>query len=257
MRHQRYRSVCSGYHGARGWVRRRAHLGVGVRCRPPRPSSWTHTSKGFRFAYSGRISAARRKKFFESLLCCGVSFGGLWALRKAAKAMCSLIGANHAFMLPHGELFINGSLQINTAPPQHAIFYRAGPRFNPKPQIASAVVKTTMAAPRCHADQKAQQSPPQCGDAPNLKAFDDLIPLLRAAIARFTPSRSNVMASMQPTKRLSLVVFAVQRKSVTDTLVRVIFTAPPVHSSLLLKPLIQNFTQLGILQASQILGLLA
>jgi len=36
--------------------------------------------------------------------------------------MCSLIGANHVFMLPHGELFINGSLQIKTAPPQHSIF---------------------------------------------------------------------------------------------------------------------------------------
>ena len=150
VRHQRFRSVCSGYQGARGRVQRRAYLGLGVRCRPPRASSWTQTSRGFRFVYSGRISAKRRVKFFESLLCCGVIFGGLWALRKAAKAICRLIGANHGFMLPHGELFINGSLQINTAPPQHAIFCRAGPRFNPKPQIASAVVKTTMAAPRCH-----------------------------------------------------------------------------------------------------------
>tara|TARA_B100000780_G_scaffold253529_1_gene201165 strand:- start:830 stop:1045 length:216 start_codon:yes stop_codon:yes gene_type:complete len=49
-------------------------------------------------------------------------FWRLWALRKAVKAMCSLIGANHVFMLPHGELFINGSLQIKTAPPQHSIF---------------------------------------------------------------------------------------------------------------------------------------
>ena len=130
--------------------------------------------------------------------------------------MC-LIGANHAFMLPHGELFINGSLQINTAPPQHAVFYRAGPRFNPKPQIASAVVKTTMAALRCHADQKAQQSLLQYDVAPNLKAFDDLISLLRAAIARFTLSRSNFIASMQPTKPISLVGFAVRFKAVIDT----------------------------------------
>ena len=61
--------------------------------------------------------------------------------------MRGLILANHAFMLPHGELFINAGLQINTAPPQHVIFYRVGPRFNPKQQIASVVVRTTVAAP--------------------------------------------------------------------------------------------------------------
>ena len=114
-----------------------------------------------------------------------------------------------------------------------------------------------MAAPRCHAEQKAQQSAQQYGDAPNIKAFDDLIPQLRAAVARFTPSRSNGMANMQTTKPLSLVGFAVQGKTVTDTLVRVIFTASPVYSSLLLKPLIQNFTQLGNLKVSQTLELLA
>ena len=217
MRHQRYSSVCSRYQGARGRVQRRAYLGLGVRCRPPRASSWTQTSRGFRFVYSGRISAKRRVKFFESLLCCGVIFGGLWALRKAAKAICRLIGANHGFMLPHSELFINGSLQINTAPPQHAIFCKAGPRFNPKPQSASAVVKTTMAAPRCHAVQKARQSPLQYGDAPNFKAFDEKMPLLRAAVERLTLSRSNVKASIQITKPLSLIRFLVERKCVTDT----------------------------------------
>ena len=131
--------------------------------------------------------------------------------------MRGLIVANHAFMLPHGELFINAGLQINTAPPQHVIFYRVGPRFNPKQQIASVVVRTTVAAPRCHADQKAHQGPLQGSDATSHKAFDYLIPLLRAAVTRSTASSSNVMASMRPIKRPSLVGFAVQRKSVTDT----------------------------------------
>ena len=102
-----------------------------------------------------------------------------------------------------------------------------------------------MAAPRCHADQKAHQGPLQCSDAPSHKAFDDPIPLLRAAVARSTASSSNVMASMRPTKRPSLVGFAVQRKSVTDTSVYVIFTAPPVHSSLLLEPIDSEFHTIG------------
>ena len=94
------------------------------------------------------------------------------------------------------------------------------------------MLATGVASRPCHIGQKAQQCHRSCSDAPSLAEFGS-IPLLRADVARSTPSRTRAMASMRRTTRQSLVRLAMKRNSRAEISGRVMAIARPIYPSMI------------------------